>query len=182
MILWIPDHFVLVIRKQFSNRVKHVLCSSCLEGFCCCFNKESHLKCQISSLWFLIQGRTPGLLSGSCCTHSWNSQILPWTLGGGDKSQGLDKAFQLMPVTILTFLFSSVLACDMAGGMYFVSFTDQANECTLLTVWQAWQVCRDGAAAGGTWRFNLGNSSPVFLLCLTRVCQVMSGMQMYFGS
>lgn len=87
-----------------------------------------------------------------------------------------------MPVTILTFLFSSVLACDMAGGLHFVSFTDQANECTLLTVWQVWQVCRDGAAAGGTWRFNLGNSSPVFLFCLTRVCQVMSGMQMYFGS
>lgn len=95
MILWIPDHFVLVIRKQFSNRVKHVLCSSCLDGFCCCFNKESQLKCQISSLGFLIQGRTPGLLSGSCCTHSWNSRILPWTLWGWGQEPKSGQGFSI---------------------------------------------------------------------------------------
>lgn len=54
--------------------------------------------------------------------------------GEGRKSHGLDKTFHFMSVTALTFLFSSTLACSMAGGLYFASFTDQVDECMHLTI------------------------------------------------
>lgn len=119
--------------------------------FIAILNKGFQLKHEISSLWFLNLGRNPILLFGSFSSHSWNSWVLPWTLWEQEPRSGQDFSINANH----GLWFSSMLACDRAGGLNFLlrAVTKQMAA-TLLNIWQMWQACT--AAAGCALCFNLG--------------------------